>query len=158
MRTPSEASWIRHLSSSTTPRANRRDHLRLALWVSCMQPDFPLSDIHKRRLGAPKESAACYRAPLNRVLRHTADTQPRSRPYIPFPPHPASSLQLSQQPPTVQQPPNPTMSSQNAGTNSPKNEQANPLGSSSVEGKTSQGISGEQQRSGGTFILPIPLQ
>ncbi|KAI5452798.1 hypothetical protein NCC49_000543 [Naganishia albida] len=40
------------------------------------------------------------------------------------------------------------MSSQNAGTNSPKNEQANPLGSSSVEGKTSQGVSGEQQRSG----------
>lgn len=49
------------------------------------------------------------------------------------------------------------MSSQNAGTNSPKNEQADPMGSSTTEGqqgKTSQGLSGEEQRSHGMSIPP----
>ena len=52
------------------------------------------------------------------------------------------------------------MSSQNAGTNSPKNEQADPMGSSTTEGqqgKTSQGASGEQQRGSGTSLVLLCL-
>ncbi|KAJ9113875.1 hypothetical protein QFC19_000068 [Naganishia cerealis] len=38
------------------------------------------------------------------------------------------------------------MSSQNAGTQSPKNEQANPMGSSDTKGNTSKGATGQEQR------------